>query len=527
MPISKQNGRSAKKALSENLTNAPEVVGAGIPQTAIPQTAIPQTAIPQAVIPQAVIPQAGISQIVIPQTGIPQAVTYQTSIPQISNASVPQGSAPFGYSQAGCRSLVAVATASNYVPPQLRYDSNGWYITYYAFNGVVGRLERKRIKLNMLRKRCRTKQEFMIQANDILRTIDNQLRVGATIAASQMLAAPVGVAMGQVNAVQTEVPTSVAGGTGTEVVTGRSMMLLKDVVEIYIKEQSEVLRPKSMNLYKTSSRALLEWVDKKVPGIRVGQFNKVLAIEYMEYIEKTRKITARSYNSFLVCGKVLFGWCERKCYCASNPFEGIQKKREDTKKRTIIKPEHQALIDSWFAEHYPKMQIVIRMVYTSLLRPVEISRVQVRDIDWEHHCFQMPGDKTKNHKPREARMDEELEEMLRKHIEGAKASDYLFSKDMQCGAEYHDDKPYRWCWYMMRKQLTYTENGEEKHFPDSYQLYSLKDTAINKMLKSGVDNLSVMQAAGHHDLKMTLIYADHHDDGLIDRLNAQVSKFGE
>ena len=61
--------------------------------------------------------------------------------------------------------------------------------------------------------------------------------------------------------------------------------------------------------------------------------------------------------------------------------------------------------------------------------------------------------------------------------------------------------------------------------PAEYQLYSLKDTAINSMLKAGVDDLSVMQAAGHKDLGMTTIYANHHDDKLIDNLNSRAPRF--
>ena len=47
------------------------------------------------------------------------------------------------------------------------------------------------------------------------------------------------------------------------------------------------------------------------------------------------------------------------------------------------------------------------------------------------------------------------------------------------------------------------------------------------MIKSGVDDLSVMQVAGHKDLKMTQIYADHADPELINKLNITAPKFGE
>lgn len=216
-------------------------------------------------------------------------------------------------------------------------------------------------------------------------------------------------------------------------------------------------------------------------------------------------------------GSALLGWAIKKGYTVTNPFENQDRKRETTKKRTIIKQEDQILIDKWFAENRPVMRIVCRMVYTSLLRPVEITRVQVNQLDFVNHCIYMPGEKTKNWETREGRMDEELEEMLREHTRYAKPDDYVFSSDKtDCGPSQLSDKSFRKCWDKMRRAL---------RLPDEYQLYSLKDTAINSMLKAGVDDLSVMQAAGHKDLKMTVIYANHHDAALIDNLNKKAPKF--
>ena len=60
---------------------------------------------------------------------------------------------------------------------------------------------------------------------------------------------------------------------------------------------------------------------------------------------------------------------------------------------------------------------------------------------------------------------------------------------------------------------------------ETYQLYSLRDSGINGMLKANVNDLDVMQAAGHSDLKMTTRYANHVDSNLINRLNEQAPDF--
>ena len=53
-------------------------------------------------------------------------------------------------------SLNFSGTSTQFVPSQLRHDSNGWYLTYYTYNPIFDGLERKRVRLNQLRKRCRS-----------------------------------------------------------------------------------------------------------------------------------------------------------------------------------------------------------------------------------------------------------------------------------------------------------------------------------------------------------------------------------
>lgn len=68
----------------------------------------------------------------------------------------------------------------------------------------------------------------------------------------------------------------------------------------------------------------------------------------------------------------------------------------------------------------------------------------------------------------------------------------------------------------MRKELV---------LPQEMQLYSLRDTGINNMLKAGIDPLTVMQAADHHDLSMTTRYANHADPNLMRTLQEQAPDF--
>ena len=416
-------------------------------------------------------------------------------------------------------------TSADFVPSDLRHDSNGWYIVYYAFNPIIYRMERKRLRLNLLRKRCRSTLEFKIQVSEIMRTIDNQLRNAAYAAPQNMLVdTPMMIPSPHVVPAEAATPAAeditpaatVAASIANSVKTSRPNMKLAEVTHIFLKDKEKEVRKTTMASYNSICKMLREWVNKYYPAMKISTFNRQLAVEFLDDMSE-KNLSARTYNNLLKLGTVFFKWAKEKCYTNETPFDGLKRKRAMEKDRTIIKPEDQQRIDKWFADNRPEMQIVCRLVYTSLLRPIEITRVQVKQLDFLNHCIVMPGEKTKNWEKREGRMDAELEAMLLKHIQGASPEDYLFSvKHLKCGAEAISPKRFSKIWDKMRDALG---------LPEEYQLYSLKDTAINSMLKAGVDDLSVMQAAGHKDLSMTTIYANHHDDKLIDNLNRRAPKF--
>lgn len=61
--------------------------------------------------------------------------------------------------------------------------------------------------------------------------------------------------------------------------------------------------------------------------------------------------------------------------------------------------------------------------------------------------------------------------------------------------------------------------------PREYQLYSLRDSGINNLLKADATDLDVVQIVGHSDLSMTFRYANHIDESLIERINKIAPEF--
>lgn len=377
-------------------------------------------------------------------------------------------------------------TAVAYVPAQLQHHKNGcgWVIVYYVYNPVSDKMEKKRIRVNRLHKALRNRQAFLLRCNEICCDINIRLKGGWS---------PFG---------------------DSENI--RYYTQLDEVCRLYIEEKQKELKPNTLRSYKSFCRMFCVWCSRVVKGCKCIQFNKTLAIRYMDYIYNDRKSSARTYNNQLKLARAFFSWAVEKCYCKENPFVNIKTKREQEKKRILIPVDVRSEIKSYFEKVKPNFVIIMELVYTSLLRPVEISRVQIKQIDLENHYIYMPGDKTKNGHHRYAYLSEELCSMLSPVIKGLNPEWYLISYDYKPGALHFNSVQYVKAWGHMRDALS---------LPKEMQLYSLRDTGINNMLKAGIDPLTVMQAADHHDLSMTTRYANHADPNLIRTLQEKAPKF--
>lgn len=430
-------------------------------------------------------------------------------------------------------------TMRRYLPAVLRQNSMGWYIEYYAYNEISQSLERKRVRVNRERKRARTFAEFRSITTQMIIRINCRLAGGwspyaITDTTQVVQVVPMQAAQPQGVPVTTTIPLPSSSFTQSSMPvqpTDDGSILMTEMIERFIGVKKRDLTENTMRSYKSFCNGLKKWILQKHTDLRSNQFTRRLAVEYMDYVlegnnanknGKARKhedgtVSNRTYNNNLKQGRALFSWAVEKCYCEENPFEKIKTKREEIKTRVLIPEEWRKKIREYFEKTNPQYLIICELVHTSLIRPVEISRLQAYMVNINESCIELPATITKNHKERRARLSEEQKEMLNRHLTGAQPNDFLFAdKCWRCGKVAMSSHTYGNVWEAMRKDIG---------LPQEMQLYSLRDTGINGMLKAGIDPLSVMQAADHSDLSMTTRYANHVDPELFKRLNEKAPSF--
>lgn len=165
----------------------------------------------------------------------------------------------------------------------------------------------------------------------------------------------------------------------------------------------------------------------------------------------------------------------------------------------------------------PNYLIVLQLVFNSLIRPKEIAELRMKDLNLPEKYIMVRPEVAKTHNARYASLSDELVSMLSApEFAKAKLNDFILGNGYVPGPVPISKARFRKDWDKMRKAL---------NLPDEMQLYSLRDTGINTLLKNGVDTLTVMQHADHHDLSITTRYANHVDPNLIKSINEKAPTF--
>lgn len=372
-----------------------------------------------------------------------------------------------------------------YLPAQLKSNSHGWYIEYQTFNPKLGKMQRYRTHLNTLRKHYTRLADFKAHCNQIINTVNAKLAGGWT---------PVG-----------------------ENQNARYYTPLTVVMRLYLDEKQDEVRIDTMRSYKSFCTGFEAWINGNVPGCQAILFNKVLAIKFLDYCFSERNLKGRSWNNQLKAARALFSWAVAKCYCKENPFAGIKPKREAEKRRVLIPADARQRITAYCKANNPGLLIVSQLVFSALIRPKEIRCIRVGDVFLKEHYIFIRSETAKTHYSRVATMNPVLESLVAKWINGASPDDYLIgSNDYAAGKKPMHHSRFGKDWIKMREALS---------LPTEMQLYSLRDTGINEMLKSGIDPLTVMQHADHHDLSMTTRYANHVDPHLVETITRKAPNF--
>ena len=373
----------------------------------------------------------------------------------------------------------------SYLPAALKYTAHGWTIEFHVFNPAFGAMERRVMKMNRIRKKYSRVTDFKAYCANVITRLNTQLATGWN------------PFEGYANNAREQTP-------------------IDTVLDKYLKDKSGDVRPDTIINYRSFVKVFKEWLIKNYGQIAISSFTRVMAVNFMDYLVEEKGLHGRSYNNRLKQARAFFSYAIDKYYCKDNPFANIKKKREDEKTRILIPHEVRKDIFKYWSERNENYLVLCELVFIAMIRPKECWRLHVSDLMLADRYIEISEDDSKTHYRRSASLTPDLITRLEKMTRHAQKSDYLFSDGYMPGKKHIAYSRFRKDWQIMREALG---------LPDEMQLYSLRDTGLNEMLKGGIDSLSVMQHADHHDLAITTRYANHADPHLIETISEKAPAF--
>ena len=344
------------------------------------------------------------------------------------------------------------------------------FISFYAFDPASGLRKRKKYMLG----RCHSKAELRRQSRDMIRAILKKLERG--------------------------------WNPWIENSDSRTYALFNIVVDLYhdylyrrLNDRS--LREDTVVSYVSYLKIFREWINKKGEVTYMFQMDHYVISEFLDYVYMERGNTFVTRNNYL-------GWLRSFCtyllergYLNADPcanFSNIKIKGY-VKERTVIPDEIMLQIREYLLKNNRYFLLACYLTHYMCIRPKELSRMKVWDINISKCTITLMGDQTKNHDSVTITMPKKVARlMIDLDIFKHPGNYWLFSEGFQPGEKQRSEKQFRDYWHHhVRKDLK---------FSSKYAYYSLKDTGITHMLRDGVDPISVRDQARHSSLAITNTY---------------------
>lgn len=359
-----------------------------------------------------------------------------------------------------------------YTPPKL-YTGKDWYVGFYAFDPLIGRLHRKRIKINFIEK----KSERRRYANGLIVRLNRKLESGWNP--------------------WIESENEKAYHTIAEVFEHYRRFIEKMYMDNIYREDTYVTY---ISYLRNVEKYLAEM---RTPPTYIYQFDRTIVQSFLEYIYIERNNTPQTRDNYLTFIRVLSTWLMQNQYLKTKPTEGIATfgKRSKKKKRTIISKEDMIRLRDFLMRTNKHYLLACYLIYYCFIRPKELSKIQLKHLSISKQTIFIPDTNSKNRKDGTVTLPKKVVEMMIDlNIFSHANDDFLFSENFKPGKEEKSEKKFRDYWTrVIRKEL---------RFPASYKFYSLKDSGITSMLQQ-FPSIMVRDQARHSTITMTDTYTPH------------------
>lgn len=264
-----------------------------------------------------------------------------------------------------------------------------------------------------------------------------------------------------------------------------------------IKERTT--RNRTYRTYKNIVNTFITWLDeKKLHTLSAEELNYTHARRYMDHLLTNKKYAARTYNNHLSDLRTIFNVLIAREFILINPFSKIEMLPFEEAEIIAFSPEELSVVVNQLPEYNYNLYIAAMLVFYCFLRPQEIMRLKIGDIDLKREIIVVRGRVTKNKKQETIKIPATMVNLL---VEW-KTMDmpihwHLFNRELEPGI----------------KEFPSTRLAEQwRKFADSVGIervmYDLKHTGAGMAIDNGMNLRDLQMHLRHSSLAVTQQYLE-------------------
>ncbi len=269
----------------------------------------------------------------------------------------------------------------------------------------------------------------------------------------------------------------------------------EEYVEQFLKWSQLQHKPKTHELHDLNCQTLMRFFRGKyldeVTLEMVEDFKSARKQERLQW-SKDRSVTGATVNRALTTLKLLYHQAQRSSYVVKNPVVGVAMFREPLDSMRVITFEEQA---SYLSKTSQPLRDIAEIILDTGMRPEEVFRIRVENIDLQQKTIFNPFGKTKAAR-RIIPLTDDLLALFRAHMKQA----------TELGTPFVFPSPHN-----LQKPIGSVKKAHRSaviraKIKGHFRLYDARHTFATRAVASGADLPTVSALLGHASILMTMRY---------------------
>lgn len=277
----------------------------------------------------------------------------------------------------------------------------------------------------------------------------------------------------------------------------KESILLIDVLYKFI-DLKKGLRRRTWQSYKYNADTLTAWIKSKhIDYFTPADFTVKYATEYFDHLQK-KGYAGKSLNGHKSNLSVLFNMMVARELITRNPFSKVKKFAQITGRNIAYSDIQKLEIEAYLKDHNHNLYLFTQWIYYTCIRPIELLRLKVSNVDLKNKNIVIYADQSKNKKMESVVIPDAFVPILESmNINSYDKDCFLFGRGLKISPLSVTRNVVSMAHSNVLKALNYSND---------YTLYSWKHTSVVNAFNAGINPYSIQRQLRHYSLDQTMTY---------------------